>query len=155
MFDDLELELMRLSGAGYCCSQIMLLLGLEAMNRSNPDIVRAAQGLCHGLGDCAGPCGVLTGGACLLALHAGKGLDDEDADERLPLLLSELTDWFRETATADFGGISCAEIIGNECGKPNPQRCGGLLVQTYARIQELLVENGLDPYQGRELPDVC
>lgn len=153
MLDDLELNLLRLSGAGYCCSQIMLLLGLEELGRSNPDLVRAASGLCHGMGDCAGPCGVLTGGACLLGLHAGKGHDDEQADERLALLLSELTDWFRETATADFGGISCSQIIGTECGKPDPKRCGGLLSRTYLRIREILVENGLDPSQGRELPD--
>jgi len=153
MFDDLDLNLMRLSGAGYCCSQIMLLLGLEEMGRSNPDLVRSMAGLCHGMGDCAGPCGVLTGGVCLLALHAGKGLDQEEADERLPLLLAELRDWFEQTAQSEFGGISCNAIIGGECGQPDPQRCGSLLSRTYARIREILAENGFEPGQGRELPD--
>lgn len=153
MLDDLDLNLLRLSGAGYCCSQIMLLLGLQELGRSNPDLVRAAAGLCHGMGDCEGPCGVLTGGACLLGLYAGKGLDDEETDERLPLLLSELTDWFRETATSEYGGIACSQIIGTDCGKPDQQRCGSLLSRTYAHIREILAENGLDPAEGRELPD--
>lgn len=151
--NDMDLTLMRLSGAGYCCSQIMLLLGLEETGRSNPDLVRAMAGLCNGLGDCSGPCGVLTGGLCLLAFHTGKGLDHEQEDERLPLLLAELREWFGETACSEFGGTTCKAILGGECGRPDPQRCGGLLAKTHARVRELLVENDLDPSQGRELPD--
>ena len=150
MLGDVQLEMMRLSGAGYCCSQIMLLMGLSEMGRENPDLVRASSGLCHGLGDCSGPCGVFTGGLCLLALYAGKGLDQEEADERLPLLFSELSDWFRETATGEFGGIACADILGGPCGKPDPARCGGLLARTHEQVRRILAENGLDPSQGRE-----
>jgi hypothetical protein len=149
MLDDTGLRMMRLAGAGFCCSQILVLLALEDMDRENPDLVRAMAGLCNGLGDCSGHCGVLTGACCLLGLYAAKGAPDEEPDDRLPLLLSELTDWFRETAQAEFGGISCAQINGGECGRPHPERCGGLVARTYARTLEILADNGLDPSQGR------
>ena len=71
------MELLPLVHQGYCCSQLLLLLMLQAQDRQNPGVVRAAQGLCHGIGQSDGPCGLLTGGACALALAAGKGAEDE------------------------------------------------------------------------------
>ena len=65
------MELLPLVHQGYCCSQLLLLLMLQAQDRQNPGVVRAAQGLCHGIGQSDGPCGLLTGGACALALAAG------------------------------------------------------------------------------------
>ena len=148
MFDDTGLQMMELAGRGYCCAQIMVLLALGEMGRENPDLVRAAGGLCNGLGDCSGPCGVLTGAALALGLHAGKGADAEEADERLPLMLEELRDWFA-AATAQYGGISCGSILGRECGQPDQIRCGTLLSDATARVREILADNGFDPAQGR------
>lgn len=148
--DEINLTMLRLTGAGYCCSQILVMLGLEEMGRQNPDLIRAAGGLCKGMGNCEGPCGVLTGAACLVSLHAGKGMDDEQPEDRLPLMLDELTSWFHERVASAHGGISCREILGGECGGPNPAVCGNILAETYARVREILVENGVDPSQGRE-----
>ncbi len=108
------------------------------------------SGLCHGMGDCSGTCGVLTGGACLLALHTGKGTEDEERHDKLTLMLSEYGDWFRDLAQGEFGGFTCAAIVDGECGKPNPQRCPSLVARGYARVRELLAESGLDPAEGRE-----
>jgi hypothetical protein len=150
MLDDTGIKMMELGGKGYCCSQIMVLLALEETGRENPDLVRAAAGLCNGLGDCSGPCGVLTGAALLLGMYAGKGMDIEEAEAVLPVMLESLRDSFAE-ATADFGGISCGDILSGGCGQPNPAICGGLVADTFARVREILVENGLDPSEGREL----
>ena len=150
MNDDLTLEIMRLAGAGYCCAQIVPLTGLQEMGKDNPDLMRAAGALCFGLGDCQGPCGVLTGGALLLGLHAGKGTDDEARHERLTLMLSEYSEWFKELATGKYGGFTCAMIVDGECGKPNKERCPDLITLGIQKVREILVENGFDPAQGRE-----
>ena len=149
MLDDTTLRLMRLSGEGYCCSQIMLLLALEDMGRDNPDLIRAAAGLCHGLGTCQGPCGVLTGGACLIALYAGKGLAHEKSHDRLPLMLEEFSHWFDDEIGTRFQGTTCADIAGTNCKVPDPVRCGGVLAQAHERIMDILTANGIDPMAGR------
>lgn len=148
MLDERSLRMMQLAGQGFCCSQILALLALEQAGRGNPDFVRAMAGLCHGMSDCDGPCGVLTGGACLLGLFAGKGEPDEIADERLPLMLESFRDWFGE-AVAAYGGITCGSIAGGDCRTPDPARCGTLLAGAYARLLEILAENGIDPLAGR------
>lgn len=149
MLDDTTLRLMRLAGEGFCCSQIMFIMALEDMGRDNPDLIRAMAGLCNGGGDCEGPCGVLTGGACLLSMHTAKGYAGEDADDKLPLLLNEFADWFRDEACAPFGGSACADIVGDGCQGPHPQRCGELVAAAFARIMDLLAEHGFDPLEGR------
>ncbi|WP_319466296.1 DVU_1555 family C-GCAxxG-C-C protein [uncultured Pseudodesulfovibrio sp.] len=150
MFDDTGLKMMELAGKGYCCSQIMVQLALEEMDRENPDLVRAVAGLCNGLGDCSGPCGVYTGATLLLGLHAGKGTDMEEVDDCLSLMLEELRGWF-VAATTQYGGTSCGDILEGNCGQPNTARCGGLVSEAYAKVREILAGNGFDPAEGREL----
>lgn len=140
---------MELAGKGYCCSQMMVLLALDEMGRENPDLVRAAAGLCNGLGDCSGPCGVYTGAALLLGLYAGKGEDMEEAEDVLPLMLESLRDWFAD-ATSQYGGIACGDILDGQCGQPDAAKCGSLLSETYAQVRAILVDNGLDPSEGRD-----
>lgn len=149
MLDDGGLRIMELAGKGYCCTQIMVRLALDELDRENADLVRAASGLCLGLGDCAGPCGVLTGGALVIGLYAGKGLDAEERAETMPVMLESFRDWFAE-ATQPFGGTSCGAILEGKCGKPHNERCGNLMSTANARLREILVENGLDPAEGRD-----
>jgi hypothetical protein len=151
MLDDAGLRMMELAGKGYCCSQILVLLALGGMERENPDLVRSAAGLCNGLGDCSGQCGVLTGAMLVLGLHGGKGTDEEDAEDTLPLMMEQLRDWFA-SATADYGGTACRDILDGGCGTPDVSRCGTLLAGANARLREILAENGLDPDRGRDLP---
>ncbi|ABB40336.1 C_GCAxxG_C_C family protein [Oleidesulfovibrio alaskensis G20] len=149
MLDDTSLTMMRLAGQGYCCSQILILLALEGMGRRNPDLVRAAAGLCHGGSDCDGPCGVLTGGNCLLALYTAKGHDNDTADEILPLLLEEYGEWFGQ-AVAQYGGIQCSQITGGQCRTPDMSRCGTLVAAAYGRLLEILDAHALDPATGKD-----
>ena len=147
--DDITIRIMQLAGSGYCCSQIIILLALEAQGEENPVLVRAMSGLCHGMGDCSGVCGALTGGLAMLGLYVGKGRDDEYPHDRRPLMLAELGEWFREVIGERFGGVTCSVILdGMECGKPNPQRCGPTVAETFGRCLEILTENGIDPSQS-------
>lgn len=149
MLDDSGLKMMELAGKGYCCSQIMVLLALDEMGSENPDLVRGSAGLCNGLGDCSGPCGVLTGALLVLGIYGGKGTDMEETEDVLPLMFEELREGF-STATHQYNGTACVDILDGNCGQPDPTRCGDLLSQTYALVREILVNNGFDPAQGRD-----
>ena len=143
--DDTLIRMLQLGGQGYTCSQIILVLGLEARGESNPGLVRAMGGLAYGCGTGRGSCGVLTGGCCLLALYAGKGTDEETPSERLALMLQELTDWFAARAGGCDGEMSCNAIVGEAGPAASRQRCGALVGETFARVMEILAENGFDP----------
>lgn len=148
------LDILPLAARGYCCSQILGLLALTAQGRENPDLVRALGGLCHGMGQCGGTCGVLTGGACVLSLYLGKGADDETVSDKSDLAISEFYEWFGERTT-QFGGTACADILG-ECpdGKPDMSRCAELLSDAWGRILSILaaqdVDMGADPAEARQ-----
>jgi hypothetical protein len=69
--------MLELANQGYLCSQIIIILGLEARGETNPSLVKAVGGLSMGCGEGSCTCGVLTGGCCLLALFAGKGSEKD------------------------------------------------------------------------------
>jgi hypothetical protein len=106
------------------------------------------SGLARGTAGQRGGCGTLTGAACLLAFHAGKGSDDEQESERLPGMLEELWEWFEETYSARFGGIGCGDILSD--GADPRQRCGGIVADTYRKCREILIANGFDPQEGSD-----
>ncbi len=144
------MELLPWVRQGYCCGQLLMLLMLQAMDKENPDLVRAAQGLCHGIGMSDGPCGLLTGGAAALALVAGKGADGESAHPMLTPLLYDYAAWFDER-TASYGGQRCSQIaqgLGASSGaageQPNPVACGELLAECWEKILELVQSYELD-----------
>ncbi len=152
--DETLMDIAPLAGQGFCCSQILGLLALRAQGRENPELIRALGGLCHGLGACretgCGVCGVLTGGACVLALYFGKGRPEEFPVERADLAQAEFVDWFVERTRSQYGGSACADILGDDSGKPDLNRCGGLLAEAWAKLVEILAENGLDVTVGRD-----
>ncbi|MBQ9407037.1 MAG: C_GCAxxG_C_C family protein [Desulfovibrio sp.] len=139
----LMLELLPWVRQGYCCSQLLVLLMLQAMNRDSPDAVLAARGLCHGIGQSDGPCGLLTGGACALTLACG-----EDAHPSLfTPLLHDYATWFA-TRTNPYGGWRCGQVVqGLGAGhdtQPEPTACGALLAECWERMLELIQEYNLD-----------
>lgn len=144
--DDMLFRMMELKSKGFYCSQIMMLLALEAQEKENPDLIRAMAGLAFGVG-IGEVCGALTGGACILSLYAGKGTEDDEEHYRLMGMLTELGDWFRDTYGGQFGGISCAAI--SDDGTLRNERCGAVVVATYQKVLELLVENDFDPSEGK------
>lgn len=141
---DTMIRVLRWAHKGYTCSQILVLLALEARGEQNPALVRAAGGLAYGCGAGEGTCGVLTGGCCVLALFAGKGSDDEAASDRLVSMLQELSDWFSGHVGGRFGGITCQAVVGEDGTEGARQRCGEILSETYAKTVEILAANGFD-----------
>jgi hypothetical protein len=139
--DDTE-RIRELGEAGFQCSQILVLLGLQLQGRSNPDLVRSLQGLCGGM-SAGETCGALTGGACLLGLYAGRGTDEEDDDPRLLFLLEELVTWFREGYGAEYGSLRCDDIVGLS-GQHMAERCPRMVLGVYRKVKDLLVENGFE-----------
>ncbi|MDP3480106.1 MAG: C-GCAxxG-C-C family protein [Desulfoprunum sp.] len=143
-----DIAILRLATQGFCCAQIMLHLALDHQGLENPGLLRAMSGLCNGLDSHQGPCGVLTGGACLIAYYTGKGRAEEEASDQLPLLQHEFEEWFRQIAGTRFGGSRCADIVSD--GRPDPQICGGLLSEAFNHIAILLGENGFDLTESPE-----
>ncbi len=149
--DDVALRIMQHGASGLCCSQIMVALALEDQGEENVPLVRSMAGMCHGMGDCSGPCGVLTGAACALSLYAAKGSAEEQEHERFPLILATFTEWFQETMAAAHGGIMCKDIMGDgTCGNPDKQHCADIMTQGYLKCLEILTDNGIDPSEPKE-----
>jgi C_GCAxxG_C_C family probable redox protein len=146
--NDLDLRMIELAGQGFYCSQILLILGLEAQDKQNPDLIRAMNALVGGLGLSGDICGSLTGGACLLGLYAGRGTPEEEEDPKLNIMISELVNWFTQKYSALYGGIHCDNILE---GDPTNQRtrCPGIVAKTYQKVKSLLLENGFDLSEGR------
>ena len=144
---------------GFCCSQLLMLLALRERGQSNPNLVRAMHGLCHGLGQAGGPCGLLTGGAAVIGLLAGKGTEAEEAAPCLIPLLNDYVQWF--TGQTD-GGQSCPEVsraLAGQAGRevpprplpgepdalpPDPVLCGPLLAACWERILLLSLDYDLE-----------
>jgi hypothetical protein len=123
---DLAERVFELKLKGYCCSQIIMALGLEDLEKENDDLIAAMGGLCNGLED-GKLCGALAAAVCLLYLA-----DPRTAQQGLR---ADLTDWFYDR----FGGYDCDEITqGNPLNKI--QICPGMILETYEMLRELLGE---------------
>jgi len=145
--EDESARMMELGLQGFSCSQILILLALEAQGKSNPDLVRAVSGLLSGMG--AGKtCGALTGGACVLGLYAGKGHDRENSDERLPAMLTRFVEWFEQEFTPLYGSIDCSEIVQDDA-RLMFARCPEIIQRTHEQLKAILAENAI-PATGLE-----
>jgi hypothetical protein len=140
--DDLE-RMKELKDQGFYCSQILLIMGMELQGKSDPDLVRAIQGLAGGLGFTGELCGALSGGACLLGLYAGKGNPEEDENPRLNFMIEDLVAWFKATYGQKYGDIRCETIMLHEVNSRVPP-CPAIVSATLHKVKELLVENGFD-----------
>jgi len=145
--DQTLIRMMQLDYNGYYCSQILMIMVLEAMGKSNPDLISSLGGLAHGSGIRGGYCGCLTGAACLLSMFAGKGSDDEYEDERLKYMIKDLEGWFEKTFGSRYGDITCEAIVGDRT--EIRQRCGRIVAETYHKLLEILTASGYDIAEGR------
>ncbi len=131
------------------CSQIILQMGLEALGKDDPDLVRAMGGLAGGLGFSGKMCGALSGGACLIALYAGKGSSDEAEDSRMNDMIKELVTWFENEYGPVYGSTECKDIL-----EDNPQnrveRCPQITYSTFQKVKEILAANGFKLSGGME-----
>lgn len=117
-------EILDLKLKGYCCSQMIMEMGLKRMGKTNDDLVAASAGLCDGMWS-GRVCGILSAAICLLYLVDAKEADREWAEE--------LTDWFEDT----FEYLDCKDLMeGNPLNKV--EKCPMMLEATFQKIEELL-----------------
>lgn len=135
-------RMMELSQQGFCCSQILIILGLEAQGKTEPDLVRAMGGLCGGIGNSGKACGALTGGACLLGMYVGRGAAEEREHLFARSMMDELIQWFEEAYGIPYGGTDCLKILEN-----NPSnrmtRCPQLVSDVFETVVRILEEHGI------------
>lgn len=132
------LDILSMRQNGLCCSQIVVKLLLSDLGRENPDLVRSMAALCFGSYS-GGVCGILTAAACALSLSLETDPDREQQDPLLPLLLSELSDWFSIRAESAYGGIRCSEILN---ASPDKRGCTLLLISTVEKLRSMLATVG-------------
>ena len=141
--DVIVMQMIELAEKKYNCSQILMILALQQAGQENPGLVRAMSGLGDGCGFFNETCGIMTGAASLLGWYAGKGADGEEESEKLLPMLQDLDDWFQQEIGAKYSGTRCKDIAGELVGTPEcKQICGGIILQTYSRLNEILAANG-------------
>ena len=127
-------RLFELKLQGYCCSQILLQMGMEDAHRTeNPDLVQAVRGLCNGI-QTGMLCGILTSAVCLLSL-----LQPEDS----PRLIEDIVEWFKHEIGERNGGINCNNILADD-PLNRSTKCPEILAATYEKVVELLEDNGYE-----------
>ena len=144
--DDMIFRLMSLKAKGFCCTQMILILALEAQGKTNADLVRSMGGLCFGINWSGEVCGALSGGACLISLYAGKGSDEEAPDSQCIKMVGELVEWFTRAADDEYGGTRCNEILERF---PDRSICSLIVSETYKKCRDILVSHGIDPAVGK------
>lgn len=150
--NDLRVAVMRWGHEGFCCSQIIVLVGQTLTGRENRDLTAAANGLCRGAFSPACTCGALTGACCLLGFYAGKGTSLEEKDPRLPDMIGEFHEWFKENWGAKGKYITCGDILGDEPitdPKQYFQRCSPMILDTIEKTIEILEAHGFNVQEGR------
>ena len=136
-------RMMALAEDRYNCSQILMVLALEHTGRKNPDLVRAMSGLADGCGFFKETCGIMTGGAGILALYGAKGADNEAESEKLLIMMEEYGDWFEQEVGKRYGGTRCIDITKELAGTPDvKQICGGLVFTAHQKLNEILKTHG-------------
>jgi len=148
MYDHMS-KILDYTQKGFCCSQTLLKMGLEALDMENPQLIRAMGGLCGGIGNTGHACGAYTGGACLLALYISRGSESELPLPLESLMLSEYTQWFEATYTQAYGGTDCLTILSND---PNNriERCPDIVCAVFEKVEELLTQYGFQMNVERE-----
>lgn len=138
-----KVRMMQLARKGYLCSQILILMGLEAKGENNPDLVRAVGGLAGGCDEGSCTCGALTGGCCLLALFTGKGSEEEERDEHYHQMMKELVHWFWKDYGFVYGGIDCMAIREAGGQESSPNRCWQIMDEVYSKVLDILAASGI------------
>lgn len=141
--DEIINRMIQLAEKKYNCSQIMMGLTLEQEDKENTGLIRAMSGLGNGCGFFNETCGVMTSAASLLSWYGGKGADGEIESEKVLPMLQELGEWFQQQTSAKYKGTRCKDIVGDQVGTPTgKQICGGLIVETYTKVNEILTTYG-------------
>ena len=137
---DIMMRMLELTGQGYACSQILLMLAMELSGEENSGVVRAMAALNEGMCGTGRLCGCLTGGSCLLAYFAGKGLEDEQEHPMFRKMVADFSAWFDETWGKQYGGANCDDILEDNAAN-RMLRCPEIVQSSFEKCLELLEEN--------------
>ena len=151
--NEIVMQMIELAEKNYNCSQIMMVLALQQEGKENPGLVRAMSGLGDGYGFFQETCGIMTGAVCLIGWYAGKGTDGEEESEKMLPMLQDIGDWFQQEIGSIYSGTRCRDIVGDLVGTPEgKQICGGIILQTYNKVNEVLVSNNMIMRPSAERP---
>jgi len=136
-------RMVELADKNYNCGQIMLILAQDQENKKDSDLIRAMSGLADGCGFFKETCGIMTGGACLISWHSGKGDDSEEESENMLPMLQDYGEWFHKEIGQKFNGTTCQDIAGDLVGTHEGKAlCGGIILQTFNKVNEILESYG-------------
>ncbi len=144
--NDMTFQMFQLMNSGFCCTQIMVKMALDAEENENVDLLRAVNGLCMGIGGTQKTCGVLTGGIAILGLYAGKGKDEEYPKQEFSQMMDEYLVWFE----SEFGCTECKDLIGVGCitdsgtNQSYMIKCGDILMKSYDKVLEILLNHNFE-----------
>ncbi|TEB05023.1 putative redox-active protein [Pelotomaculum schinkii] len=124
---DIAERVSELADEKYCCSQIVMTIGLEVLQKENEDLVKSMKGLCKGL-YCQNLCGILSAAACVLSLHMV---------DYVIVLAPQLVDWFKK----QYGSLNCSDLL--EWNKSNPYFCMKMMTETIEYTLQLLEDSEL------------
>ena len=117
-------EIFTLKMNGYCCSQIIMEIGLKKIGKENYELVEAAAGLCFG-SKCGKLCGAVSAAICLMCLA------DPQAERKG--LIQEYLDWFEEA----FEVLDCEELLRDD-PMAKVEKCPMIVESTLVKLDELL-----------------
>lgn len=139
---DIYEKIMELSQKGYHCSQIVMMMVLEATGEGpHPNLIRSLGGLGGGIGFSGHICGCVTGGACAISYFMGKKGDEDKEDPIHQKTVKELLDWYYEEIGDKMGGRECKDIT-NLDWNIILQKCPDIVARTFEKTMELLTERG-------------
>lgn len=121
---DLKERIFIMKMRGYCCSQMVMEIGLEQLGMENPQLIEAMAGLCEG-SKCGKLCGTASAAICLMYLADAKGADAG--------LAQEYIEWFEEA----FGALDCEELLA-EGPSAKVEKCPIIVEATVNKLEELL-----------------
>jgi hypothetical protein len=140
--NDLRLKITSLSAQGFQCSQIMVMLGLDAKNGKNLTLLKAVEGLAFGCGEGSCTCGALTGGCCLMAILTDTLVSDDNCQSDSRKMTCEIVSWFWNKYGFKIGGIDCMAIMEANVAEQGETRCWILIEDIYQQIIHILLANG-------------
>lgn len=117
-------EIFELKLQGYCCSQILMELGLRKIGKENPDLITAMAGLCNGLWQ-GKVCGIYSAALCLLYLA--------DPEEASRFNVGAFNDWFEDA----FGSLEC-DVLMEDNPMNKVEKCPAMLEASYLKICDLM-----------------
>lgn len=120
------------------CAQVLLMLVADEMEADVPaELIRAMDGLHTGLGGCGDVCGVLTGGACVLAAFAG-GDGTNRRDSAMNGMIQDFCEWF-DGYNEEFASNHCRDMLG-EFKENKMTRCLSMIDDACAKCVDILDE---------------